>query len=438
MNNATGSDPGYGGGIYATSSSAPILADCALTYNQAQQGGGIATENADVTLEDCTFEQNTARESYEGGGAIAVMQGNGTATGCTFDTNFASRGGAIECSSYGHMSISQCSFSANEADCGGAVCSQLGGWVSLDDCAFAENQGAVAGGGLYVSHAFASATACSFTSNYSDEGGGINAHACALIVRQSTFISNWADTRGGALDFEQNADSLLVESCTLAGNMAPLGCGIGCVDDAEPLLEQTLIAFGTGGEAIYCGMNTSGPLLSCCDIYGNLGGDWTGCIAGQYGVGGNICEDPLFCGLENPQEPYTLHANSPCAAENNPACGQIGAWPIGCGGSSDVANEPGALPDVLMSRIHPNPFEHATLITYALPSGAGERPVVVRIYDSNGRMVRNLASAPHHPGWQSLSWDGTNQQGARAAAGVYFLRLQAGSQTQTRQVVLAE
>jgi hypothetical protein len=41
-------------------------------------------------------------------------------------------------------------------------------------------------------------------------------------------------------------------------------------------------------------------------------------------------------------------------------------------------------------------------------------------------------------GRQSISWDGTNQQGLQAVAGVYSLQLQVGCQTQTRQVILAE
>ena len=69
--------------------------------------------------------------------------------------------------------------------------------------------------------------------------------------------------------------------------------------------------------------------LSCCDIYGNAGGDWVGAIAEQLGINGNICLDPLFC--DPTALDLTLHADSPCAAENNPECGLIGAWPEGCG-----------------------------------------------------------------------------------------------------------
>jgi len=70
-------------------------------------------------------------------------------------------------------------------------------------------------------------------------------------------------------------------------------------------------------------------VLTCCDLHGNAGGDWVWGIGDQFGLNGNIREDPLFCDPENGD--FTLDCNSPCAAENSPECGQIGAWPVGCG-----------------------------------------------------------------------------------------------------------
>ena len=100
---------------------------------------------------------------------------------------------------------------------------------------------------------------------------------------------------------------------------------------------STIIAFSTQGEGIACaGCRRSTITLSCCDIYGNSGGDWIDCIADQYGIDGNISLDPMFCDLEDLI--LTLDCRSPCAPENNPECGQIGAWPIGCG-STPVASK---------------------------------------------------------------------------------------------------
>jgi hypothetical protein len=68
--------------------------------------------------------------------------------------------------------------------------------------------------------------------------------------------------------------------------------------------------------------------LTCCDIFGNEGGDWVGEIAGQYGINGNISEDPLFCDMAN--DDFTIQADSPCAPEHSGGCGLIGLMPVGC------------------------------------------------------------------------------------------------------------
>jgi len=75
------------------------------------------------------------------------------------------------------------------------------------------------------------------------------------------------------------------------------------------MMQSTIIAASPTGAALYRAGGS--PTLSCCDIYGNAGGDWVGCIAGQLGVNGNICEDPLFCDSQNLD--FTLYADSPCA-----------------------------------------------------------------------------------------------------------------------------
>lgn len=69
--------------------------------------------------------------------------------------------------------------------------------------------------------------------------------------------------------------------------------------------------------------------IVCSDIYGNAEGDWVGCIANQGGEDGNISQDPQFCNAE--KSDFHLMNTSPCAPENNPDCGLVGAWSVGCG-----------------------------------------------------------------------------------------------------------
>lgn len=120
-----------------------------------------------------------------------------------------------------------------------------------------------------------------------------------------------------------------IRNCTFVGNGAVWGSLL--LGESSTILENTIIAFGSAGAAIQVAGNVD---LSCCDIFGNPGGDWTGGIADQYGVNGNIAEDPLFCDLE--VFDLSLRADSPCApfSAPDPECDLIGAWPADCGATS--------------------------------------------------------------------------------------------------------
>ncbi len=64
----------------------------------------------------------------------------------------------------------------------------------------------------------------------------------------------------------------------------------------------------------------------------------------------------------------------------------------------------------------PNPFANSLRITLPVAAGTSAVRGRLRIYDAQGRMVRELA-----PVGPSLEWDGRDAGGARVAAGVYFL-----------------
>jgi predicted outer membrane repeat protein len=136
----------------------------------------------------------------------------------------------------------------------------------------------------------------------------------------------------------------LLNNCTFSHNSCEhLGGAIACGETSFIELQGTIVAFSGQGEGVFCG--DCGIAVTCCDIFGNAGGDWIGCIADQYGVNGNFSADPLFCDpgdetipmLYSGASPYTLHADSPCLPGNHPDgydCGLIGAYGIGCGPST--------------------------------------------------------------------------------------------------------
>ncbi|MBI5169555.1 MAG: endonuclease [Candidatus Eisenbacteria bacterium] len=83
----------------------------------------------------------------------------------------------------------------------------------------------------------------------------------------------------------------------------------------------------------------------------------------------------------------------------------------------------------------PNPFSVRTTIGFDLPRN--DR-VSLHIYDVTGREVRTLAAGRlMEAGSHQLEWDGRNDAGSRIEAGMYFCRIEVGSQSETRRIVFA-
>ncbi len=76
----------------------------------------------------------------------------------------------------------------------------------------------------------------------------------------------------------------------------------------------------------------------------------------------------------------------------------------------------------------PNPFNPTTSIRYAIPTA---ELVNLQLYDINGRLVRTLFSDVQSPGFYEYVLDGRGM-----SSGVYFYRLEAGSFTETKKMVL--
>jgi flagellar hook assembly protein FlgD len=64
----------------------------------------------------------------------------------------------------------------------------------------------------------------------------------------------------------------------------------------------------------------------------------------------------------------------------------------------------------------PNPFNPATQLRFELGSAG---PALVRIVDVAGHVVRRLPLGYRDAGFQSIPWDGSDDDGSRVASGVY-------------------
>jgi len=215
------------------------------------------------------------------------------------------RGGGMLCGWSSGLRIVNCDFIQNGADYGAGLYCQYSSPVLLN-CRFIENGGASEGGGIYCEASSPVLEYCILAGNSAGWGGGL----CCSVISAPVFLN-----------------------CTLHGNHGHfVGGGIDCYGYSDPRLENTILAYSTAGGAIACDDGTSSPVLYCSDVFGNVGGDWTGCIEDQLGENGNISADPRFCGADCGD--FSVESCSPCLPGNHPdgyECGGvIGAFGEGC------------------------------------------------------------------------------------------------------------
>jgi hypothetical protein len=115
-----------------------------------------------------------------------------------------------------------------------------------------------------------------------------------------------------------------MDNCTFCANGADTAGGGITIFNGLLRIENSIISHSTAGEAIYCGA-LDDVMMSCSDVYGNAGGDYTGCLNGLLGVDHNISLDPEYCDRVNGD--LRLEDGSPC---DHPVCGVMGAGSIGC------------------------------------------------------------------------------------------------------------
>ncbi|MHB9030857.1 MAG: FlgD immunoglobulin-like domain containing protein, partial [Candidatus Latescibacterota bacterium] len=86
-----------------------------------------------------------------------------------------------------------------------------------------------------------------------------------------------------------------------------------------------------------------------------------------------------------------------------------------------------------LSQNVPNPFNPATTISFAVPATGMVRLTVFNVL---GQEVRTLVNGQLASGSHSIVWNGRDEMGRAATSGVYFYRLEAGSLTATKKLML--
>jgi len=104
------------------------------------------------------------------------------------------------------------------------------------------------------------------------------------------------------------------------------------------------------------------------------------------------------------------------------------------GDGEAVTERASGLPDKFeLYQNFPNPFNPTTTINFDVPV---KSHVTLDIYNVLGQRVRTLVDRVLSAGRWTEDWDGRAQDGARAASGIYFYRVEAGDFLKTRKMML--
>jgi len=382
----------YGAGIDVEYGCSGRFVDCVVTHNDGPSNAGVQLRG-NVVMERCLIDGNTTAGSSPGGvsgGGIGILGGVSVLRFCTITNNYSGgEGGGI-------------SFMSN--DLGGVIDHCL---IANNQCAGAEGRG---GGIIVTSLADVHISYCTIANNSATgtwgDGGGMYVSYSTADISHCTFYGNSVQSTIGT-----------------AGNF-----GTQTLDaPATPVtMSNSILAFSPDGAGMTC-VDWAGMIhISCCDVYGNAGGN-------------DVCEtatdcfsaDPLFCDAANGL--FRLAPASPCAPGQHPggvcADALIGAFPAGC--TTDVDDTPGTAAVALLGN-QPNPFSRNTLIAFSLDRAAGVR---LEVIDASGRLVALLEDGVRPAGTHHIGWDGTSLDGTRAESGVYFYRLKTEGRTEAMRML---
>lgn len=89
-----------------------------------------------------------------------------------------------------------------------------------------------------------------------------------------------------------------------------------------------------------------------------------------------------------------------------------------------------------VSQNYPNPFNPTTNINYTLKENGN---VKITVFNSLGQQVKTLVNDFKNVGIRhSVTWDGTDSKGNSVSSGTYFYKIESGSFTQTRKMLLVK
>ncbi len=387
-------------------SSESVVSSCIVSNNS---GHGIAFGSVLRSVEDCIISQNQGdgihrygvsevsavsrcRISHNAGTGILSMQ-IASVRDCLIDSNLRAIGytaipDRAEVGAAPHQRGWGTFTNVTVLDNGAGIQSADAHWT-FDSCLF---EGNALYGLQLAGDVWPTITNSTFRKNgtSTSEGGAINfrsGNPLYISISGTVFDGNIA-AKGGAV-YEQGGSTPnegIFRRCTFINNRADSGAAVYVIKTSNRHIQfdSCIFAFNQNGPAIHARGSYENVSISCTNIFGNEGGDWTDSLAPQLGINGNISADPLFC--DTASGDYHLRNSSPCAPENNECEALMGKYGVACENAA-----PEITSEDKVTAYEDIPFSY-----------------IADFSDVDG--PTGLISYLHYPGW--LSVDSTDLHGA--------------------------
>ena len=249
---------------------------------------------------------NTLIDGNNTSGVFNITAGNVTFNNLTIQHGVTNKGGGINHTGSGVISIENCLFNSCAATGDGGGIFNASGTMNISACTFDGNHADFDGGGIRINGGTVTITTSTFTNGTTGfSGAGIRRYGGTVTVTNSTLSGNNAGGNGGG--FEGN---MTLTNCTIANNSAANGGG------AKPAGSTFTNCIVYNNSAAGAGPDLDGGISSGgYNIIGNISG--SGGLSGTDQIA-----NPLLSALANnggPTQTMAIQCGSPAIDAANPA-----------------------------------------------------------------------------------------------------------------------